>query len=67
MIVVPRASRGQVGLVISRADGQVLLSGRVAGDGYDGILPTTQEYLIAVSGLDDPSIGYTIEITIPPL
>jgi len=67
MIVVPRASESQVGLVISGADGQVLLSGRVASDGYDGILPTTQDYLIAVRGLDDTSIEYTIEITIPQM
>jgi len=67
MIVVPRASGGQVGLVISGADGQVLLSGRVAGDGYDGILPTTQEYLIAVRGPAESGADYTLEITIPPL
>jgi hypothetical protein len=67
MIVVPRASRGQVGLVISGADGQVLLSGRVAGDGYDGIVPATQDYLITVQGLGETSADYTLEITIPPL
>lgn len=64
MIVVPRASRGQVGLVISGADGQVLLSGHVASDGYDGILPTTQDYLIAVRGLDEAGADYTLEVTI---
>lgn len=64
MIVVPRASRGQVGLVISGADGQVLLSGHVASDGYDGILPTTQDYLIAVRGLDEAGTDYTLEVTI---
>jgi hypothetical protein len=67
MIIVPRASGGQVGLVITGADGQVLLSGHVAGDGYDGILPTTQEYLIAVRGLGETSADYTLEITILPL
>ena len=41
MIIVPRATRGQVGLVISGADGQVRLSGGVASDGCDGILPTS--------------------------
>jgi len=67
MIIVPHSSGGQVGLVISGADGQVLLSGRVAGDGYDGILPTTQDYLIAVQGLGETGADYTLEITIPPL
>ena len=67
MIIVPRATRGQVGLVISGADGQVLLSGRVAGDDYDGILPATQDYLITVQGLGETSAEYTLEITILPL
>jgi len=67
MIIVPRATRGQVGLVISGADGQVLLSGRVAGDRYDGILPATQDYLITVQGLGETSAEYTLEITILPL
>jgi hypothetical protein len=67
MIVVLRVNQGQVGLVISGADGQVLLSGHVAGDGYDGILPTTQDYLIAVRELGEAGTDYTLEITIPPL
>jgi hypothetical protein len=67
MTIVPRASRGQVGLVISGADGQVLLGGHVASDGYDGILPSTQDYLIAVRGLGETRADYTLEITIPPL
>jgi len=67
MIVVSRASKGQVGLVISGADGQVLLSGHVASDGYDGILPTTQDYLITVWELGETSADYILEITIPPL
>lgn len=67
MIVAPRATQGQVRLVISGADGQVLLSGRVAGDGYDGILPTAQDYLITVQAVGGTSADYTLEITIPPL
>jgi len=67
MIIAPRATQGQVGLVISGTDGQVLLSGRVAGDGYDGILPTTQDYLITVQAVGGTSADYTLEVTIPPL
>jgi hypothetical protein len=67
MIIAPRGTQGQVGLVISGADGQVLLSGRVAGDGYDGILPTTQDYLITVRAVGGTSADYTLEITIRPL
>jgi hypothetical protein len=69
MIVAPHTTQGQVGLVISGADGQVLLSGRVGRPGgvYDGILPTTQDYLIAVRAEGGTSADYTLEITIPPL
>lgn len=67
MIVVPRTTEGRLGLVISGADGQVLLSGRVAGDYYDGILPATQDYLISVRAADERSASYTLEVTIPPL
>ena len=67
MLVVPHTTQGRLGLVISGADGQVLLSGRVAGSGYDGILPTTQDYLISVRAEGDSNTDYTLEITIPPL
>jgi hypothetical protein len=69
MIVDPRATQGQVRLVISGADGQVLLSGNVGlpGGVYDGILPTTQDYLITVQAWDGTSADYVLEITISPL
>ncbi len=69
MIVDLRATQGQVGMVISGADGQVLLSGRVGRPGgvYDGILPATQDYLIAVRTEGGTGADYTLEITIPPL
>ena len=67
MIVVPQTTQGQLELVISGADGQVLLSGRVAGDLYDGVLPTTQDYLISVRAAGGSSAEYSLEITIPPL
>jgi hypothetical protein len=69
MIVAPPATQGQVRLVISGADGQVLLSGRVGRPGgvYDGILPTTQDYLVTVRAEGGTGADYTLEITIPPL
>jgi hypothetical protein len=69
MVVDPRATLGQVGLVISGADGQVLLGGHVGRPGgvYEGILPTTQDYLIAVRARGDTGADYALEITIPPL
>jgi hypothetical protein len=67
MIVAPHASTGQVGLVISGADGQVLLSGRAGPPGgvFDGILPTTQDYLISVQAKGGIGADYTLGITIP--
>jgi len=69
MTVVPHAAQGQVRLIISGADGQVLLSGRVGrpGGAYDGLLPTTQDYLITVRAEGGTGADYTLEITIPPL
>ena len=68
MIVAPHTTTGQIGLVISGADGQVLLSGRVGQSGgvYDGILPTSQDYVISVQAKGGIGADYTLEITIPP-
>jgi hypothetical protein len=67
MIVAPHATTGQVGLVISGADGQVLLSGRAGPPGgvFDGILPLTQDYLITVQAKGGVGADYTLEVTIP--
>jgi hypothetical protein len=67
MIVAPQATAGQVGLVISGADGQVLLSGRAGPPGgvFDGILPVTQDYLIAVQARGGIGADYSLAITIP--
>jgi hypothetical protein len=67
MIAVLQATTGQVGLVISGADGQVLLSGRAGppGEVFDGILPTGQDYLIAVQARGGIGADYYLEITIP--
>jgi hypothetical protein len=67
MIVIPRTTQGQLELVISGADGQVLLSGRVAGSDFDGVLPTTQDYLVSVRATGESRADYIVEITIPPL
>jgi hypothetical protein len=67
LIVVPHATAGQIGLVISGADGQVLLSGRAGPPGgvFDGILPTSQDYLIAVQAKGSIDADYSLAITIP--
>jgi len=68
MIVDPNTSRGQVRLVISGADGQVMLSGRVGPPNgtFDGILPATQDYLITVRAEGGSRADYVLGITIPP-
>ena len=67
MIVAPQATMGQVALVITGADGQVLLSGRAGPPGgvFDGILPISQDYLITVQARGGIGADYTVEITIP--
>jgi hypothetical protein len=67
MIVAPFTTTGQVRMVISGADGQVLLSGRAGPPGgvFDGILPTSQDYLITVQAKGGIGADYTLEITIP--
>jgi hypothetical protein len=67
MIVEPQATTGEVGLIISGADGQVLLSGRVGTPGgvFEGILPVSQDYLIAVQAKGGIGADYTLKITIP--
>jgi hypothetical protein len=69
MIVAPHAARGQVRLIISGVDGQVLLSRRVGppGGAYDGILPATQDYLITVRAEGGSGADYTLDITVPPV
>jgi hypothetical protein len=69
MVVQPRTSQGQVRLIISGDDGQVLLSGHVGppGGAYDGILPVSQDYLISVRAEGETGADYTLEMTIPPL
>jgi hypothetical protein len=67
MIVAPYTTRGQVKIVIAGVDGQVLLTGRAGPPGgvFDGILPTTQDYLISVRAEGETSANYSLEITIP--
>ncbi|MGD8516031.1 MAG: hypothetical protein PVG54_03600 [Anaerolineae bacterium] len=67
MIVAPETSTGEITLTISGADGQVLLSGRAGQPGgvFDGILSTSQDYLISVQARGGIGADYTLEITIP--
>jgi hypothetical protein len=65
--VEPHAATGQVGISISGVDGQVLLSGRVGEPGgvYEGVLPTTQDYLISVQARGGIGADYALAVAIP--
>jgi hypothetical protein len=67
MIVAPHATTGEIRLIISGADGQVLLSGRAGPPAgvFDGILPTSQDYLISVQAEGGIGADYTLGVTIP--
>lgn len=64
MAITLLATRGRVRLVISGVDGQVLLNGRVAGNSYDDIVTTTQDYLIAVLAEGETGADYKLEVAI---
>ncbi len=53
-------------LAVSGADGSVLKSSGAGGSGWTGVLPTTQDYMIAVSAATGAPTSYTLQITIPP-
>jgi hypothetical protein len=67
MIVATHTTTGEVRMVISGADGQVLLSGRAGPPGgvFDGILPSTQDYLISLRAEGEAGAKYSLDITIP--
>jgi len=68
MLIAPLSTTGTIGLTIAGADGQVLLSGRVGQPGgvYDGVLPTSQDYVVCVSALGGSASDYVYGITIFP-
>jgi hypothetical protein len=60
------STRGEVRLVVYGADGTVLQSGMGELTDFEGVLPSTQDYLIAVQAGPDSPAAYTLFITIPP-
>jgi hypothetical protein len=67
MILALQATGEQVTLGLVGDDGQVLLSGRVAGSRYDGFLPAPQDYTIWVGANGGSGTIYTLAIILPPL
>ncbi len=53
-------------LVIWGADGTVLISDHADATTWVGPLPSTQDYYIDVRSVAQASIGYTLEVIIPP-
>jgi hypothetical protein len=60
-------SRPNVSLSISGADGTVLASGGALVNTWQGQLPSTQDYNIAVMSNSDTDATYSLQVTIPPL
>lgn len=67
MTVVATSTQGNVLLQISGADGNPLKSMAVGGPRWSGVLPSTQDYVIAISSESGAPASYTLQITIPPL
>lgn len=60
-------TEGQAILVIWGKNGNVLLSDHAETSHFQGVLPSTQDYLILVRGRPDGETVYRMDITIPPL
>jgi hypothetical protein len=54
---------GSVRLSIYGVDGDVLWSGMGEGSSFQGTLPTTQDYIVAIGGGPQP-VAYTLQVTI---
>jgi hypothetical protein len=67
MTVVLKTTPAGIGfLVISGADGSVLISDHAGAASWSGLLPTTQDYIIdARTG--ETAATYTLQVTIPPI
>jgi hypothetical protein len=60
-------AQGSASLVIWGAEGTVLISSHADAVSWAGELPLSQDYYIDVKSLSQEAIGYTLEVTIPPL
>ncbi len=58
---------GEAILVIWGADGTVLLTDHTEESGFEGEIPSTQDYFILVKAHSEDGADYTMTITIPPL
>ncbi len=66
MTVNTSASQGQVILIIFGADGNVLISDHAGATTWNGVLPSTQDYIIDVRSVGDVTSSYSLQVTIPP-
>ncbi len=67
VVATPTSGQQTVLLQISGADGNPLKSMAAGGLSWSGVLPSTQDYTIAISTPDGSPAAYTLDITIPPL
>lgn len=66
MTVATTATAGQVRVLVWGADGTTLQGDTVTAPGFEGVLPSTQDYVIALHAGPDRSADYTMVVTIPP-
>ena len=68
-VTVNAAAEPSNSLILSvwGADGAVLVSGASGSSSWQGMVPTTQDYYIAVHSVVSQTINYTLSLTIPPL
>src|SRR5258706_369240 len=58
---------GEAILVIWGADGEVLMTDHAEASGFSGVLPSTQDYFIAVRGNPSTSTAYALTVSVPPI
>ena len=61
------SAQSQAVLMISGADGVVLISDNVGTTYWTGRLPKTQDYFIDAKSIAFAPVNYTLQVTIPPL
>ncbi len=67
VVATTASSQAHLLLQISGADGSPLKSMAAGAPNWTGVLPSTQDYLIAIAAEGGVPASYTLQVTIPPL
>jgi len=66
MTLETTTTQGQVILIVYGADGTVLQTDHAGSPSFNGVLPSTQDYLINVRSVGTAAANVTLVVTIPP-